>query len=193
MKLIISDVFLAIYQYLGFGVVFGLLFMIALPSLEEKGPLNLLKNFFVKARHNKNVLSQFLFAVYLFMILSKTLICRDLWAVPWSNVIGEWWLYTKTGELNVEGMENLALFIPLVTLYYGAFSEKYQGYKFTKLVGHSVKVTFLFSLGIECCQLFGRLGTFQLSDIAQNTVGGLIGGCIYWLIGKCLNVRCRGQ
>lgn len=191
MKLIISDVCLAIYQYLGFGVVFGLLFMIALPSLEEKGPLNLLKDLFVKARHNKNVLSQFLFAVYLFMILSKTLICRDLWAVPWSNVIGEWWLYTKTGELNVEGMENLALFIPLVTLYYRAFSEKYQGYKFNKLVGHSVKVTFLFSLGIECCQLFGRLGTFQLSDIVQNTVGGLTGGCIYWLIRKCLNVRCR--
>lgn len=32
---------------------------------------------------------------------------------------------------------------------------------------------------IEICQLFLRLGTFQLSDIFQNTLGGFIGATIY--------------
>ncbi|WP_262369700.1 VanZ family protein [Enterococcus faecium] len=40
---------------------------------------------------------------------------------------------------------------------------------------------FLFSLSIEFTQLFFRLGTFQLSDLFYNTLGGLIGALLYWL------------
>ena len=47
-----------------------------------------------------------------------------------------------------------------------------------------LKWSFLFTLFIECCQLFLRLGTFQLSDIAQNTAGGVIGWGIYWCVKK---------
>ena len=56
-----------------------------------------------------------------------------------------------------------------------------------KLVGllvcvwQSVKVVFFFSLSIEFLQLFLRLGTFQLSDFFFNTLGGLIGGIIYFV------------
>ncbi|MBR3173773.1 MAG: hypothetical protein IKF24_04525 [Eubacterium sp.] len=33
-------------------------------------------------------------------------------------------------------------------------------------------------------QLFLRLGTWQLSDIAFNTLGGVIGGLVYWVSAK---------
>lgn len=44
-----------------------------------------------------------------------------------------------------------------------------------------MKISFLFSLGIEFTQLFLKLGSFQLSDLVYNTLGGLIGGLIYAL------------
>lgn len=37
---------------------------------------------------------------------------------------------------------------------------------------------------IEMLQLFLRLGTFQLSDLFYNTVGGMIGGLMYYEITK---------
>lgn len=46
---------------------------------------------------------------------------------------------------------------------------------------YSTKVAFLFSLTIEFLQLFLRLGTFQLSDLCYNTLGGAMGGVLYWM------------
>lgn len=37
-----------------------------------------------------------------------------------------------------------------------------------------------FSISIEMLQLFLRLGTFQLSDLFYNTVGGALGGLMYY-------------
>ena len=45
-------------------------------------------------------------------------------------------------------------------------------------------VAFIFSISIEVLQLFLRLGTFQLSDLFYNTVGGMIGGLMYYGITK---------
>ena len=33
---------------------------------------------------------------------------------------------------------------------------------------------------IEGCQLFLKIGTFQLTDLVFNSLGGLLGGLIYW-------------
>ena len=41
-------------------------------------------------------------------------------------------------------------------------------------------LAFSFSVSIEMLQLFLRLGTFQLSDIFYNTVGGVVGGLVYY-------------
>ena len=43
---------------------------------------------------------------------------------------------------------------------------------------------FLFSLSVELLQLFLRVGTFQLSDLCYNTLGGIIGGVIYGAVWK---------
>lgn len=45
-----------------------------------------------------------------------------------------------------------------------------------------------FSISIEMLQLFLRLGTFQLSDLFYNTVGGMIGGLMYYGITKAKSI-----
>lgn len=52
-----------------------------------------------------------------------------------------------------------------------------------------LKVSFIFSAGIEFSQLFLRLGTFQFSDLVYNTVGGLLGSLTYWIGRKIKNRR----
>lgn len=128
----------------------------------------------------------FFFTFYTVMILFRTLLNRTMWANPVSNVIGVWGLYMeKNGEtvLTTEVLENLALFIPFTILLFWTYRERILGktVKLGTVAWKSVKITFLFSFSIEMLQLFLRLGTWQLSDIAYNTLGGFIGGLIFYM------------
>ena len=91
-------------------------------------------------------------------------------------------------ELNVEVAENLILFVPLTT--FGLFSgfQKIDDMSNRQLFICGLKWSFGFTLFIECCQLFLRLGTFQFSDIAQNTAGGGL-GCIIYILVKAIQNR----
>ena len=63
------------------------------------------------------------------------------------------------------------------------FEEKIgNGWK--KILWQSGKIAFIFSISIEMLQLLLRLGTFQLSDIFYNTLGGMIGGLMYCVVMK---------
>ena len=116
------------------------------------------------------------------MILMRTLLNRNMWANPVSDVMGGWTLYNSKGELTAESIENLMLTIPFTVLLLwtlkGRLLEKVTVGR-TFLAG--LKYAFLLSVGIEFLQLFLRLGTFQLADIVYNTIGGGIGGLIYYI------------
>ena len=58
------------------------------------------------------------------------------------------------------------------------------GNSWKKILWYSGKIAFIFSVSIEMLQLLLRLGTFQLSDIFYNTVGGMIGGLMYCAVMK---------
>lgn len=123
---------------------------------------------------------------YTVMILFQTLLNRNMWANPISNVIGVWGLHTvKNGEiiLTTEVPENLALFIPFTILLLWTYCDKIIGeeVRLTRVLWQSTKIVFIFSFTIEFLQLFLRLGTWQLSDLFYNTLGGFIGGFIYWI------------
>lgn len=117
------------------------------------------------------------------MILFRTLLNRNMWANPLSEVLGGWGLYNEKGELTTEAIENLFLFIPFMILLLWSYRERILGEKvrLIRTLWQSLKITFLFSLSIEFLQLFLRLGTFQLSDLTYNTLGGLMGGLLYWI------------
>ena len=120
------------------------------------------------------------------LILFRTLLNRQLWMNPLSDVMGGWGIWeTVNGEqkLTTECIENVIIMVPFSSVVMWTFQEKMEkGLK--KILWQSGKITFCFSISIEMLQLLLRLGTFQLSDIFYNTVGGVLGGLMYCALMK---------
>ena len=105
---------------------------------------------------------------------------------PLSDVMDGWGIWkTVNGEkqLTTECIENVIMMVPFSAAVLWTFGKKI-GNDWKKILWQSGKITFIFSISIEILQLLLRLGTFQLSDIFYNTVGGMIGGLIYCAVMK---------
>lgn len=123
----------------------------------------------------------FLLAFVTSMILFRTLLNRNLWMNPLPKIMGGWGIWeTKNGEqvLTTECIENVIMMVPFSAVMMWTFEEKI-GICWKKILWQSGKIAFIFSISIEMLQLLLRLGTFQLSDIFYNTVGGVLGGVCY--------------
>ena len=113
-----------------------------------------------------------------------SLLNRQLWMNPLSDVMGGWGIWeTVNGEqkLTTECIENVIMMVPFSAVVMWTFREKIgNGWK--KILWQSGKKAFIFSISIEMLQLLLRLGTFQLSDIFYNTVGGALGGLLHYVV-----------
>ena len=76
-------------------------------------------------------------------------------------------------------IENVIMMVPFSAVVMWTFQDK-VGSGWKKILWQSGKIAFVFSLGIEMLQLLLKLGTFQLSDLFYNTVGGVVGGLMYY-------------
>lgn len=117
---------------------------------------------------------------------TKTYWNRNLWMNPLSKVMGGWGIWeTVNGEqkLTTECIENVIMMVPFSSVVMWTFKEK-TGNGWKKILWYSGKIAFIFSVSIEMLQLLLRLGTFQLSDIFYNTVGGMLGGLVYYVTMK---------
>ena len=107
---------------------------------------------------------------------------------PLSKVMGGWWIWeTVNGErkLTTECIENVIMMIPFTAMVMWTFGNKVTDTRRWKcIVWKSGKIAFIFSVGIELLQLLLRVGTFQLSDIFYNTLGGILGGIVYFGVMK---------
>ena len=135
----------------------------------------------------ERVLSEtFFLSLVTSLVLFRTLLNRQLWMNPLSDVMGGWGIWeTVDGEqkLTTECIENLIMMVPFSAVVAWTFGEKIgSGWK--KILWQSGKIAFIFSVSIEMLQLLLRLGTLQLSDIFYNTVGGMIGGLMYCAVIK---------
>ena len=135
----------------------------------------------------ERVLSEtFFLSLVTSLVLFRTLLNRNLWMNPLSDVMGGWGIWeTVNGEqkLTTECIENVIMMVPFSSVAMWTFGEKIgNGWK--KILWQSGKIAFIFSVSIEMLQLLLRLGTFQLSDIFYNTVGGVLGGLVYYGIVK---------
>ena len=186
---IITNVLTALYQPFWFAVILSVLFMFAYktyPSIKEA-----VKDWISWFKSDPTFRRTFFLVFYTVMILFRTLLNRSMWANPVSNVIGVWGLYNAKGELTTECVENLALFIPFtILLLWEAKDRILTKMTIGSVLWNSTKITFLFSFTIEMLQLFLRLGTWQLSDLFYNTLGGVIGGLIYYI---GYRIRHRGK
>ena len=103
------------------------------------------------------------------LILFRTLLNRQLWMNPLSDVMGGWGIWeTVNGEqkLTTDCIENVIMMVPFSVVVLWTFGEKI-GNSLKKILWKSGKITFVFSVSIEMLQLLLRLGTFQLSDIGN--------------------------
>lgn len=85
------------------------------------------------------------------------------------------------------------LFVPFSILLLWAFQKELLGefkeIRFGKTVGQVTKIVAIFSFLIEFAQLLFHLGTFQISDLTYNTLGGAVGGVIYCIGYKILSTK----
>lgn len=184
---IITNVLTALYQPFWFAVLFSVMFMFFSLYAKEHGWKESIKTWLQTFKTSSTFRRVFLLVFYTTMILFRTLLNRNLWLNPLSEVMGGWWI-CEDGELTTEPIENLMLFIPFTVLLLWAISSQAEikrkvlkNFSFGTLLWQSLKIVFIFSLTIEFLQLFLRLGSFQLSDLFYNTLGGGIGGIIYWI------------
>ena len=187
---IINSVLTALYKSFGASVIFAfiLMFLFLYAKQHEWNKENFVKNMLsIWCDNYKNdaAFKKFFFmAVYTIMILFRTIFNRDIWNNPLSDVMGDWGLHKSDGSLSSEPIENVMLFIPFTILLLWTFRKELLGgeVKFGKTLFKVTKVAGIFSFAIEFSQLLFHLGTFQISDLVYNTLGGAIGGMGYYII-----------
>lgn len=188
-KEIITDILTSLYQSFWYAVLSTVL--LCFLYLYAYHPVNIGKGirFAVKGwieEFKSSVFFRKLFLLFFFivMILFRTLFNRNLWENPLSDVMGGWWIWKiKNGErqLTTECFENLVLLLPFTFLVFWTFEEKIGNISLCSIFWKGLKNAFVFSFTIEMLQLFLRIGTWQLSDIFYNTVGGGLGGVLYYV------------
>ena len=179
---IISNVLIALYQPFWFSLLAAILFLFLCLYVEEHGWKKAFRNWIDSFKTSLQFRRKYYLAFYTMMILMQTLLNRSMWANPVSNVLGGWTLHNENGDLTTEAIENIAMMLPFMVMLLWTFRNKLMGrvvLSNTAWIG--IKYSFLFSVSIEFLQLFLRLGTFQLSDIFYNTLGGFLGSVIYYI------------
>lgn len=140
-------------------------------------------------RSSSNFRRTFLLAFYTAMILLRTVLNRAIWFDPLGKLFGGWGLY-EDEQFTTESIENFMLFVPFSILLLWAFQKELldesENIRFGKTVWEATKVVAVFSFMIEFTQLLFHLGTFQISDLTYNTLGGAVGGpvssCKKWAV-----------
>ena len=182
---IITNILTALYQPFGFSILlsfFAMFFYLYVyhPTNAGKGWKAAIVTWWQEFKRSSKFRKLFALAFITSMILFRTLLNRNLWLNPLS-IKGGWGIWEKVnGErtLTTECIENVIMMVPFSAVVAWTFGEKI-GNGGKKILWQSGKIAFGFSISIEMLQLLLRLGTFQLSDIFYNTVGGVLGGLMY--------------
>ena len=191
LETILTNVLIALYQPFRFSILLAFCAMFFYlyaynPANAGKGWKSAIVTWYKEFKESVFFRKLFLLAFVSSLILFRTLLNRNLWQNPLSNVMGGWGIWeTVNGEsqLTTECIENVIMMMPFSAVVMWTFEEKIgNGWK--KILWYSGKIAFIFSVSIEMLQLLLRLGTFQLSDIFYNTVGGVLGGLLYYVAMK---------
>ena len=178
---ILTNILTALYEPFGFSLLLSFLAMFFYlyayePTAAGKGWKNAIVTWYQKFKESVFFRKLFLLAFVTSMILFRTLLNRNLWLNPLSNVMGGWGIWeTVNGEqkLTTECIENVIMMVPFTGMVMWTFDVE------KNVVWKSTKLGLIFSVSIEMLQLLLRLGTFQVSDIVYNTLGGMLGGLCY--------------
>lgn len=181
-EIVIIDILKDISEYIVSSTVFGILFIFIMEYEKNIGLFEVLRKIKRKFIKDKKNIYRLLLFIYIYFILDKTLLDRTFGAennielaltIP--NI-----LEINNARDNIEAIENLIFFIPYTFfLLQSSLLEKIKSIKDILIL------SFFTSLVIEVLQYITTLGTFQLSDLLYNTLGGLVGYVIY----KIINIK----
>ena len=155
-----TNILTALYEPFGFSLLlsfFAMFFYLYAyePSAEGKGWKNAIVTWYQKFKESVFFRKLFLLTFVTSMILFRTLLNRNLWLNPLSDVMGGWGIWeTKNGEqvLITECIENVIMMVPFSAVVMWTFGEKIgNGWK--KILWYSGKIAFIFSISIEMLQL----------------------------------------
>ena len=187
---IIQNVLTALYQpfWAALLMAFSSMFIYLYAKEHHWNIFNVLSNslriWWNEFQSSSSFRRNFLLVFYSIMILFRTLLNRQIWFDPLGDIMGGWSLYTEEGTLTTESIENFMLFMPFTISLLWVFYNKLFDHeiRFKKVLLISFKVVGTLSLSIEVLQVLIHVGTFQLSDLFYNTLGGMLGGVIYWIL-----------
>lgn len=185
---ILRSVLTALYQPFWGAVCMAFLFTFLFLYGKEKGWsisdcfIKMIHTWYEEFRSSSTFRRVFLLAFYSSMILFRTLINRQIWFDPLGKIMEGWGLYNDKGELTTEAIENFMLFVPFSILLLWAFRQQLIGSipKFRIILWRSFQIVGSFSFIVEFLQVLFHVGTFQLSDLCYNTLGGVLGGVLYY-------------
>lgn len=185
---VIKNVLTAIYQYFWVSVLISVTLTVCYLFVYEEHPSGqglkkAIRLWFRSIKSSSEFRILFLLCIYGSMIFFRTVLNRNLWLNPLSNVFGDWGIYqTDSGGtqiLKTDCIENIVLFIPFSFLSFWFLTRKQKIESISRLLFKNIRYAFFLTMLIEFSQLFLRVGTFQISDIVYNFSGGLIGSLIF--------------
>lgn len=194
MQNVINHVLKSLYQYFWGSLLLTFILMVCYLFVYEKnesgqGIKRTLVLWFSYFRRSFDFRLLFFLVFYSSMICFRTLLSRGLSFDPLKNVIGDWSLYdfnaVKNTVVSTYGIQNILLFVPFSFLLLWFLNTRKNRKSIGRSLFRSCMYSFVFSLIIEFLQLILCLGTFQVSDVAYNTLGGIIGSLLYltgWVI-----------
>lgn len=166
LKKIITNVLTALYQPFWFAViltVFLLFFYLYAykPIDTGKGIRAAFRAWWQEFRTSLFFRKLFLLTFFTVMILFQTLINRNMWINPLSDIMGGWWIWHTAADGTVA-------FVPLGALIMILMKGKYQAAK-------SMGASFALALCVEILQLVLKTGVFDLGNLLFHTIGAGIG------------------
>ena len=190
---IIRNVLTALYQYFWLSLLIALLMTICYLFVYDnnksgQGLRETMKLWLSTFKSSSEFRILFFLCFYAVMMFFRTVLNRNLWLNPLNNMFGGWWIYEKDSSgnlsLTTDCIENIILFIPFSFLSLWLLSKKRKEENIGKLTIQNIRYSLLLTLVIEFSQLFLRVGTFQISDIVYNALGGITGSLLFMLVFK---------
>ena len=182
LDMITSQICLAFSQYIIQLFIFGIIVSFMVFFIEKIGVKNIIFGIQKKLTKESDYKWKILFYTYFYFILKKSLLDRSMGIKNSLEFAfkSDWLFLAKDTWSRVQSIANILFFIPLSIFFILAFfKSKDLNLKLLKMI---IKFSFLLSFLIELSQLILTLGTFQLSDIVYNILGGIIG----WILVKGL-------
>ena len=187
------DILLTTYKYFVPALIMAVLFTFAYIFFRRYGIKNGIRLWLKGLKVDKDLRNSLIMAFVVSMVLYNTLLCRVPDGGTFRNVWGSWGFYDSRGSFNTFNVLNVFLFALPVFMLLLLYSDKlFKKKKETlwRVIKLAFCISFPASLAIESLQMFFFIGAFQVSDLVYNTLGGVLGAIIYYIVKI---IKRRGQ